>query len=106
VSSINDIDLTAADADQYIYMVPTETAGSNKYNEYMVIDGKVEPVGSWEVDLDDYATKEYVTSQLGNVDLSEINEQLEEANTKSSLLESKLDAIIGKDLLKEMIDFI
>ena len=40
VASTGDIDLKAADAAQYIYMVPKGTAGtSDKYDEYMVIDG-------------------------------------------------------------------
>ena len=58
VSSVNDIDPTAEDADKYIYMVPKGTAKSgDKYDEYMVIDGAVEKVGDWEVDLADYIQK-------------------------------------------------
>ena len=59
VASVDDIDKTAADADQYIYMVP-KTGGKNgdKYDEYMVLDGEVEPVGDWAVDLSGYQTKE------------------------------------------------
>ena len=51
------IDVTAEDADQYIYMIPTGlTEDDDKYDEYMVIDGIVEKVGSWEVNLSNYAT--------------------------------------------------
>ena len=59
VASVDDIDKTAADADQYIYMVP-KTGGKNgdKYDEYMVIDGAVEKVGDWAVDLSGYVAKE------------------------------------------------
>ena len=61
VSSVSDIDPEAADAEQYIYMVPIGiTDDDNKYTEYIVIDGEVEPVGTWEVNLDDYATKQHV----------------------------------------------
>jgi hypothetical protein len=59
VASIDAIDLNAADADQYIYMVPK--AGDqtgDKYDEYMVIDGAVERVGDWAVALSDYVEKE------------------------------------------------
>lgn len=59
------IDVDAADADQYIYMVPSGlTEDSNKYYEYMVliiVDSEgtetrfIEQVGSWDVDLSDYA---------------------------------------------------
>lgn len=59
VDSVDDINVSAADADKYIYMVP-KTGGKNgdKYDEYMVIDGAVEPVGDWAVDLSGYVQKE------------------------------------------------
>ena len=59
VNSILDIDDTALDADQYIYMVKNtdpETEQFDNYDEYMIIDGILEKVGSWAVDLSDYAT--------------------------------------------------
>ena len=59
------IDVTAEDADQYIYMVPTGlTEDDDKYDEYMVIDGVVEKVGSWEISLDNYATVDYLNAEL------------------------------------------
>lgn len=65
VNSINDIDTTAKDADQYIYMVPTGLiADDDKYDEYMIIDGFIEKVGSWEVDLKDYAKTKDVNDAL------------------------------------------
>lgn len=59
VDSVDDIDVEAADADQYIYMVPK--GGDNngdKYDEYMVLDGAVERVGDWSVELSGYVQKE------------------------------------------------
>jgi len=65
VDDLDDIDLSAADATQYIYMVPTGLqADDDKYDEYIIIDGKLEKVGSWEVDLAPYATIEYVDDEL------------------------------------------
>ena len=69
VDKIDDIKLDDADADQYIYMIPSGLEDDdNKYYEYIVIETKVvdgegietiiksiERVGSWEVDLNDYA---------------------------------------------------
>lgn len=57
------IDVNSENALNTIYMVKTGLEDdSNKYNEYIVIekDGKrfIEPVGSWEVNLNDYVTKE------------------------------------------------
>lgn len=58
VNSVADIDPTAEHADEFIYMVPkTKTESGDEYDEYMVIDGKVERVGDWKVDLSDYLTK-------------------------------------------------
>lgn len=56
VAGIESIDLNAADADQYIYMVPNTETGS--YDEYMVVNGELEKVGDWSVDLTGYATTE------------------------------------------------
>ena len=74
IDSKDDIDINAKDADQYIYMVlvsPEDTA--DKYDEYMVIiltdeSGDevryLEKVGSWEVDLSNYATKDDLTKKV------------------------------------------
>lgn len=65
VNSYNDIDVTAEDASVYIYMVPTGLQqDDDKYDEYIVIDGFIEKVGSWEVDLKDYIKIEDVNKAL------------------------------------------
>lgn len=60
VTSTADIDVAAADADQYIYMVPKNghEGDADKYDEYMVLDGVLEKVGDWYVDLSGYVPKE------------------------------------------------
>ena len=83
VTSTDDIDVTAADADQYIYMVPSGLeADDNKYYEYIVVEvevedesgelikaKKIEKVGSWEVNLSDYAkTADVNTALEGKID--------------------------------------
>lgn len=53
VDAVSDIDLAAADADKFIYMVPNDGADdNNQYDEYMVLSGKVEHVGNTKVDMD------------------------------------------------------
>lgn len=78
VNSTTDIDLTAEDASQYIYMVKkSSTKTGDKYDEYMVLDGALEKVGDWEVDLSNYVQKD------GNKVLSTndfTNELLEKLN--------------------------
>lgn len=59
VSSVEEIEeyIGQADAEQYIFMVQSqEQTANNEYDEYMIIDGKVELIGSWKVKLDNYAT--------------------------------------------------
>ena len=59
VASVDAIDKTAADAAQYIYMILKSSAKTgDKYDEYMVIDGEVERVGAWSVDLSGYVAAE------------------------------------------------
>lgn len=59
VTSVDAIDLTAADADQYLYMVSkTGSDADDVYDEYMVLDGAVEHVGNTKVDLTGYVQKE------------------------------------------------
>lgn len=74
VASKDNIDSTAPDADRYIYMVPVDNgSGDNYYEEYMVVNGNIELVGTTEVDLTNYlqqndaATNEEVTNALNSV---------------------------------------
>lgn len=55
VESTDAIDVEADDADQYIYMVKNaKSKTGNLYDEYMVLDGALEKVGDWEIDLSGY----------------------------------------------------
>lgn len=65
VDSVDDIDVNKEDAERYIYMAPSGLQDDdNKYYEYVVIDGVVEQVGSWEVDLSAYAKTTDVNEAL------------------------------------------
>ena len=106
-NTVEDIDLDAIDAEQYIYMVPTGLqAEDDKYDEYMVIDGVPEKVGSWEVNLEEYAKK----SDLIITDVSEhfsIQDKVLRLNdlpvskivNLTNLLNNKVDAQEGYTLL-------
>ena len=59
VTSVEEISPTAEGADKFIYMVPKASAkDGDKYDEYMVLDGAVEKVGDWSVNLSGYQPKE------------------------------------------------
>lgn len=58
VSTTGEIDTSADDADDYIYLVNSNTEEEdNDYDEYMVINNQLEKIGSRTVDLSNYVTK-------------------------------------------------
>lgn len=59
---------TVENAEDYIYMISTGDTEYDKYDEYLYIDGSLEKVGAWEVDLTDYATKEEVAKKVDAVE--------------------------------------
>jgi hypothetical protein len=63
INSIDEIDVSAVGVENIIFMVPAETAQEHDgYDEYMVINGQIEKVGSWEVDLSNYVTEDSFNS--------------------------------------------
>ena len=63
VEKLEDISLTEVNK---IYLVPTKDE-DNRYDEYMVIDGQLEPVGKWSVDLNDYVTVSVFNTKVGEL---------------------------------------
>ena len=91
VESLDEINKNATDASRYVYLVPTENLSGNLYDEYMVIDNQLEPVGSWEVNLNDYITNNDLTTVLEDyVTVSAFNTKVGEIETSiNSLVEFK-----------------
>ena len=58
-------------------MVPKTAGDGDHYDEYMVIDGAVEKMGDWKVDLSEYAKTADVTN----------------------LLSKKVDSVVGSRLM-------
>ena len=86
VDSVNAIDPAAENAELYIYMVPTANLEDNdSYDEYMVINGTVEKMGSWHVDLSDYATKEFVNKAADAIESAVDIKLAEKANKANTL---------------------
>ena len=64
VNSVDEIDVSASDANQYIYLVPKTAENNDSYDEYLVINGVVEKVGNWGVNLENYYTKDIIDEYL------------------------------------------
>lgn len=88
VGSLEEVNKDAADASRYIYLVPTGNLSGNLYDEYMVIDNQLEPVGSWEVNLNDYITNDELTAVLENYITTDI------FNTKVGEIETSINTLI------------
>ena len=91
VGSLDEVNKDATDASRYIYLVPTGNLSGNLYDEYMVIDNQLEPVGSWEVNLNDYITNDELTAVLRDyVTTNTFNTKVGEIETSiNSLVEFK-----------------
>lgn len=106
-NTVEDIDLDAIDAEQYIYMVPTGLqAEDDKYDEYIVIDGVLEKVGSWEINLEEYAKKSdlIITSVSEHFSIQDKVLHLNDLPVSkivnlTNLLNNKVDAQEGYTLL-------
>lgn len=68
VDSLDEIDLPSAN-ENAIYMVKN----GDKYDEYMVVNGALEKLGDWTVDLSDYYTSTQVDEKLAALDLGDEN---------------------------------
>lgn len=89
VVSEDSIEVDAEDADRYIYMVPNDRGS---YDEYMVINGILEKVGDWTIDLGDYPTIESVEAAL---------ELKANASDVENELEKKVDKVDGSRLMTD-----
>ena len=68
VEHLSDIDVTTAD-DNIVYLVPNGQSTGNLYDEYMVIDGAIELIGSsYNGDLSGYVTTTVFNTQVGSLD--------------------------------------
>ena len=47
-----------------LYLVPNSSSGDNKYDEYMLINGSPELIGSQTIDLSDYPTTEEMNAAI------------------------------------------
>lgn len=111
VDSVADINKDAADALQYIYMVPNGlTTDDDRYDEYLVVEVTdeegstsrfVEKVGTWAVELADYAKTADVEANY--VKKNGTNRLITEAEGEK-IAESEKNVINGADTAEFTID--
>lgn len=104
------VDENATTAELYIYMIPSGLQlDSNRYHEYMVVEGVLEQVGNWEVDLDDYFTEDELKTYLNDYYTEEEVNTILLTYAKTSDLEgyytsAQVDELLVKQYSKEEIN--
>jgi hypothetical protein len=99
----NEFAASVNNPEAYVYMVASDGAENNKYVEYLYVEGTLELVGSWDVNLDGYATKEEVnaisnslgsiTTRVGNLEEFMNSEYFNSINSRLDIVESDLDEV-------------
>ena len=73
-----------------VYLLPKlETDDNNSYEEFMIVNGSLERIGNWKVDLEDYAT----TSQLQEV--SNLLNTLSDNLDNNYITKNNFNALVG-----------
>ena len=64
----------AETADQYVYMVLNSNSSNenDRYDEYLYVNGSLEKVGSWAVDLSQYVKKEAGKSLVSDTEIAKL----------------------------------
>jgi hypothetical protein len=110
VGELGEIDVNAENADKYIYMVPKEDSSNtnNLYDEYMVINGKVEQIGA---NLSGEITG-YVKTSTFNTAVQNLNAEfskyvtLEKYNTQVGTLNADILNNWTKETIVEQVDYL
>lgn len=84
--------VSVSNPEAYVYMIASNTSETNKYIEYLYVDGVLEQVGSWDVNLNEYATK--IDLQMVNTHVSNLEALLNNKADKSEV--SVLSQSIGQ----------
>ena len=105
VNSIKDIDVNAVDVDNYIFMVPNENSSDgNLYSEYMVINKKIELIGSnLSGSIDGYVTETEFTTTVSNLQdsLNQLSNKVDSFNFEGFVPVEKYNTEVGN--LTELI---
>lgn len=105
VESKDEIAPESPGADKYIYLVPQEPGSEeNGYDEYMVIESKLEKVGDWAVDLSGYVKNDALTEQLTQYVKTESLTTTLADYVKSATLTSTLEGYVQSTALDTKLE--
>lgn len=110
VDSIDSIDVTAEDAENYIYMVPKDdnSDATNLYDEYMVIEGSVEKIGAnLSGEITGYVKTSTFNTEVGKIyDKFDNYVSLVKYNTEVGTLTEDLLNNWSKTTIVEQVDYL
>lgn len=110
VDSISAIDVTAEDAEDYIYMVPKDdnSDATNLYDEYMVIEGRIEKIGAnLSGEITGYVKTSTFNTEVGKIyDKFDNYVSLVKYNTEVGVLAEDLLNNWSKDTIVEQVDYL
>lgn len=83
VEKVDALPEVASAKEKTIYLVPiTDGVEPNLYNEYLLIDGKFELIGSTNISLAGYATESFVTTKISEAHTEMTPEEIQAFNTE------------------------
>lgn len=86
VESLNDIDIEDEKSSTTIYLVPKTTSDNNNgYDEYFVVNDSLEKIGSWDIDLSNYVTKDDTNLLLSENDKKKLDSLGLDENNKATI---------------------
>lgn len=86
VESLNEIDIEDEKSSTTIYLVPKTTSDNNDgYDEYFVVNDNLEKIGSWDIDLSNYVTKDDTNLLLSEDDKKKLDSLGLDENNKATI---------------------
>ena len=110
IDSIEDIDINAADAQSYIYLISSGLEDEdNKYYEYLVIENQsgqrtIEKIGTWTVDLSNYAKKSDILINKVNLDNFQVIDGTLSLNKINVAQVEDLENILNQKVTMSQVD--
>lgn len=94
VESLNEIDIEDEKSSTTIYLVPKTTSDNNDgYDEYFVVNDNLEKIGSWDIDLSNYVTKDDTDLLLSEDDKKKLDSLGLDENNKATIQAAQVGSL-------------